>query len=132
VLIVKGQTNAITLEPEIKIPGENEFANNNDGEIDSKTSFWLKPVLLQSKEILTSCDLSHVKVSRRDPKTGQRLQWIFDCSNPPPPSNGFGSHPRDIPPPFVPGGGGQSARIHASPLSDLWLRDGDVIEVPEK
>jgi len=130
ILIVKGQTNAITLEPGIKIPEANENAPGY--EIDSKTSFWLKPVLLQAKEVLTSCDLSHVKVSRRDPKSGQTRQWIFDCSNPPPPSNGFGSHPRDIPPPFVPGGGGQSARIHASPLSDLWLRDGDVIEVPEK
>jgi cytohesin len=131
VLIVKGQTNAITLEPEIKIPAAKD-ANRNSVEIDPKTSFWLKPVLLQSKEILTSCDLSHVKVSRRDAKTGQTRQWILDCSNPPPPSNGFGSHPRDIPPPFGPGGGGQSVRIHASPLSDLWLRDGDVIEVPEK
>jgi hypothetical protein len=50
---------------------------------------------------LSSSDLSHVKVTRRDPVTGKKSEWILDCSNSP-----------------------------SSP--DLWLRDGDVIEVPEK
>jgi ankyrin repeat protein len=51
--------------------------------------------------ILASSDLSRVKVTRHDPKTGKSTNWILDCSNP------------QLPP-------------------DLWLRDGDFIEVPEK
>jgi hypothetical protein len=51
--------------------------------------------------ILTSSDLSRVKVSHNDPKTGEKHEWILDCSNP------------------------------SSP-PDLWLRNGDAIEVPEK
>jgi hypothetical protein len=51
--------------------------------------------------ILSSSDLSRVKVSRNDPKTGEKHEWILDCGNP-------------------------------SLSPDLWLRDGDVIELPEK
>jgi FOG: Ankyrin repeat len=53
------------------------------------------------KALLSSSDLTHVKVTRRDPATGKTREWILDCSNP-----------------------------QSSPA--LWLRDGDVIEVPEK
>jgi ankyrin repeat protein len=52
------------------------------------------------KNLLSSSDLSRVKVSRHDPKTGKKLEWVLDCSG------------KDAP--------------------DLWLRNGDVIEVPEK
>jgi cytohesin len=51
--------------------------------------------------LLSSSDLSHVKVMRTDRATGKKQEWILDCSNP-------------------------------NSLPDLWLRDGDVIEVPEK
>lgn len=52
--------------------------------------------------LLSSSDLAHVKVIRHNPKTGQTREWILDCS-----------HPR-------------------TQVNDLLLRDGDVIEVPEK
>jgi hypothetical protein len=56
----------------------------------------------QAQSVLTSdSDLSRVKVTRRDPKTGRKQQWVLDCS------------------------------VNGS-TSDLWLRNGDVIEVPEK
>jgi hypothetical protein len=42
-----------------------------------------------------------VKVTRRDPATGETQEWVLDCSDP-------------------------------NNAPDLWLRDGDVIEVPEK
>ena len=51
--------------------------------------------------LTSSSDLSHVKIIRRDPKSGKNNERIFDCN-------------------------------HTSRSSDLWLRDGDVIEVPEK
>jgi hypothetical protein len=51
------------------------------------------------KLLLSSSDLSRVKVIRRDPKAGTRREWILDCATSP---------------------------------SNFRLRDGDVIEVPEK
>jgi hypothetical protein len=39
-----------------------------------------RPALLQSKLVLTSSDLSRVKVTRRDPATGQERHWVVDCS----------------------------------------------------
>ena len=51
--------------------------------------------------LLSSSDLSRVKVMRTDRVTGKKQEWILDCSNP-------------------------------NSLPDLWLRDGDVIQVPEK
>jgi cytohesin len=51
--------------------------------------------------LLSSSNLSRVKVTRPDPATGKKHEWILDCSN-----------------------------LNNAP--DLWLRDGDVIEVPDK
>ena len=50
---------------------------------------------------LSSSDLSRVKVTRNDLKTGKKREWILDCSD-------------------------------SKPAPDFWLRDGDVIEVPDK
>jgi hypothetical protein len=63
-------------------------------------SYALRSVLDQSKLVRFSSDLSRVKVTRRDPKTGKKHEWMLDCS------------------------GGNAPFF--------WLRDGDVIEVPEK
>jgi hypothetical protein len=67
---------------------------------------YIGPVLRQSAAqqlLLSSSDLSRVKVTRHDPKTGKESEWILDC-RPNPQTGG----------------------------PDLLLRDGDVIEVPEK
>jgi hypothetical protein len=53
--------------------------------------------------MLSSSDIAHVKVTRRDPKTGQTRAWIVNCSSSP----------------FQPG-------------PDLRLRNGDIIEVPDQ
>jgi hypothetical protein len=53
------------------------------------------------KVLRSSSDLSRVKVTRRDPATGKKHEWILDCHD-----------------------------LNLAP--DLWLHDGDVIEVPEK
>jgi ankyrin repeat protein/tetratricopeptide (TPR) repeat protein len=53
--------------------------------------------------LTSNSDLSRVKVIRHDPKTNKTDEWILDCSN----QNNQG-------------------------IPDLWLRAGDVIEVPEK
>jgi len=54
------------------------------------------------KVLLSSSDLSRVKVIRRDAKTGKTQEWVVDCTK------------------------------QANDIRDLWLRNGDVIEVPEK
>ena len=69
----------------------------------------------QAQNILTSgSDLSRVKVTRRDPRTGRNQEWTLDCSQSRSiyPGHAIGSAPRTV--------------------SDLVARDGDVIEVPEK
>jgi ankyrin repeat protein len=115
-IVVKGQATTITLAP-----GITGLEEGNEGEmtvipkiggdpqslrygptVTAHTSFWLRPVLLQSKLVLISSELSRVKVTRRDPGTGQTREWVVDCSK-----------------------GGDSA-------PNLWLQDGDRIEVPEK
>jgi len=53
--------------------------------------------------LTSNSDLSRVKITRHDPQTDKKYMWILDCSNRP----GYGS-------------------------LDLWVRGGDVIEVPLK
>jgi hypothetical protein len=109
-IVVKGQTNTVTLAPMITgLPGDGERGalmgpggGQYEPAIYSQTPFWIRPVLLQSNLVLISSDLSRVKVTRRDPATGQSREWVVDCSK-----------------------GGESAPA-------FWLQDGDRIEVPEK
>ena len=55
------------------------------------------------KIILSSSDLSRVKVTRAEAKTGEKLEWMLDCTHP-----------------------------LSDESLDLHLRDGDLIEIPEK
>ena len=108
-IVVKGQTTTVTLAPKIVGLGDDGERGARTGPggqyepaIHTQAPFWIRPVLLQSKLVLISSDLSKVKVIRRDPATGQMREWVVDCSK------GGGSAP------------------------NLWLQDGDRIEVPEK
>ena len=111
-IVINGQATNITVAPKIFDPGEGKNPT-----IVARTPFWLKPVLLQSKMVLTSSDLRHVKVTRHDPVTGQTHEWVVDCSP-------------AIPAPDRPFRDGDKIEVNLSP--DLWLRNGDKIEVPEK
>jgi hypothetical protein len=98
-VIVKGRTTKITLAAE-------SFRDTSLGRlpyvtIKTKVAFWIKPALRKTNLLLASSDLSHVKVTRIEPKTGKKLEWVLDCSD-------------------------------SKPAPDFWLRDGDVIEVPDK
>jgi hypothetical protein len=95
-IVINGQTTNITLAPRITNVGGGEKAANATSTpgmsfearlpamqgvtIYANTPFWLKPVLGQSWLVLTSSDLRHVKVTRRDPATGQTREWVVDCS----------------------------------------------------
>lgn len=65
-------------------------------------TFRLRQTVLGSGLLLTSSDTSRVKVKRTDAASGRVQEWTFDLSK------------------------------EAVTDDDLWLRDGDVIEVPEK
>jgi ankyrin repeat protein/N-acetylneuraminic acid mutarotase len=113
-IVVKGETTTVTLAPKITgLEGGQEGASpispssfpgrvTFEPLIYAQTPFWIRPVLLQSKLVLISSDLARVKVIRRDAATGKTREWVVDCSK-----------------------GGEST-------PDLWLQDGDRIEVPEK
>jgi cytohesin len=95
----KGQTTNLLVMPNV-FGGPTVIHTAYGGIEWTPTQCTLRPSLENSGLLRTSSDLSRVKVTRLDPKTGQKLEWVLDCS-------------------------GDNA-------PDLWLRDGDVIEVPEK
>jgi ankyrin repeat protein len=64
-------------------------------------SFMLRSVLDQMKLIRFSSDLTRVKITRHDAKTGKSPEWVLDCSN-------------------------------SEHTPSFWLRDGDVVEIPDK
>ena len=96
---LKGTNATLTLSPEC-VPNERGFGRLNHELVVTPACYALCSVLDQSKLLRASSDLSRVKVTRRDPATGKKQEWVLDCS-------------------------GDNA-------PNLWLRDGDVIEVPEK
>jgi ankyrin repeat protein len=79
--------------------------------------------------LLSSSDLSRVKVTRHDAKTGQQREWILDCRSPAPAPNGVPNAPGGLSPLSYQWNPGAN---NSAPSPGLWLRDGDVIEVPEK
>jgi ankyrin repeat protein/N-acetylneuraminic acid mutarotase len=99
-IVIKGQGTNITLAPDTRFVQATLFPMSPLSRVN-KAACWIKPVLRDSGLLLASSDLSRVKVTRRDPATGQKREWVVDCSE-------------------------------ASPAPDLWLRDGDKIEVPDK
>jgi ankyrin repeat protein len=73
--------------------------------------------------LLSSSDLSRVKVKRQDLKTGREQEWTVDCRVSQDASNMF-----PVPQLML----NLDTANHPMFSTDLLLRDGDVIEVPEK
>jgi hypothetical protein len=95
-LLIKGETNSLTLEPKVTADQTRKLVLT----WTANQPYSLVPVLTTSGLLRASSDVSKVKVTRVDPG-GAKKEWVLDCSD-----------PKNAP--------------------DLWLRDGDVIEVPEK
>jgi len=117
-IIVKGKVTKVALTPNSH-PGGKSFSLSNLLSIDGSNPvpaadtgakielpfFWLSDVVRSAKVLLASSDLTGVKVRRADLTTG-KSEWLdFNLK-----------------------------RIdeYQDEHSDLWLQDGDVIEVPEK
>jgi hypothetical protein len=95
----------------------------------SLSVFRLNDVLRGSGLLRVSSDLSRVRVKRTDPITRKPVEWIVNLSPESP-----GETPSTVPG-IVPGSGRRMRPVSDSgsdSATDLWLRDGDVIEVPEK
>ncbi len=101
-VVVKGQPQSVTLSLGSSGAPVTDRPRTSEG-------FWtgfilpfhLKEALTGSARLLSTSDLTRVKVRRVDPATGQTNEWVFNEQT-------------------------------VDPRNDLWLRDGDVIEVPEK
>jgi ankyrin repeat protein len=118
-VIVKGKSNTVTLGPDISFTTnlagstfEQRLANVKGtagtearlvqvGPVRRFAPFMIRPALAESKLLLASSDLAHIKLIRTDSATGQKRELIVDCSN-------------------------------NAPAPSVWLRDGDIIEVPDK
>jgi ankyrin repeat protein len=102
-IVVKGTTNELTLEPQCAstYPAQPRQMAQTLPWYLTTADFMLLPALESSGLIRASSDLTRVKVTRSEPTTGQKREWVLDCSD-------------------------------ARNAPDLWLRDGDLIELPEK
>ena len=84
--------------------------------------FWLSSVVQSSGLVRSTSDLSRVRVIHRDPASGQETVYSADLVH----SAAVRVAPGQ-PGAFVPG---QAA--NSSPSDDLWLLDGDRIEIPDR
>ncbi len=105
-VVVKGQTNSVTVAPDYSTNYNAGFTDGHGNHVGAAqvrvlAPFMIKPVLFNSKLLLASSDLSHIKLIRADPSTGQKRELIVDCSE-------------------------------GKPAPSVWLRDGDIIQVPDK
>ncbi len=151
-IIVKGQSTKLLLLPSIapapqRIPAypiapPRPGLQPNPGESSPAASppektlrtFWLKEVVQQANVLLLSSDLSRVKVTRNG------VESRFDLAPPPPRAPAHQMPFATSVPSFSyqwsagqPGIAYSSLNQSAQQSSwDLWLRDGDIIEIPER
>jgi ankyrin repeat protein len=99
-ILVKGEATKVTLRPNFSPRGRrDDEIRLSEGIV--LPDFRLRDVVNGSNLLLSSSDVTRVKVKRKDPASGQLQELVFDLNQ-------------------------------VNPRTDLWLHDGDVIEVPEK
>jgi ankyrin repeat protein len=129
-IVVKGKTTKLTLVPAVL----SQTIHGNQPSKNQLSAFWLKRVVQGADVILASSDTTRVKVKRADPKTKQIKELLFNLGQSyqyaSPSHSGFADHTVQI--------SGTIMHVRTDPSepfvaqTDLWLRDGDVIEIPEK
>ncbi|MDB6121650.1 MAG: Ankyrin repeat-like protein [Pedosphaera sp.] len=152
-IVVKGQTNSVILKPDLKNAAASfeaklkeitTRASNGAAETNALpviSNFRLNQVVHMAGVILASSDLSRVKVKRMNPSTNKPDEMVFNLESA---SGGLSNlqyanqlsiPSRTLRQPAAPGF--LSANVltvneQYNAQDDLWLRDGDVIEIPEK
>ncbi len=110
-LKVKGQSHIVDLHPAVirsRVPRPGvpsvpgSVVARNTEVVTLLLGCRLSQVVFESKALLASSDTKRIKVIRKLPGTGETKEMVYDIG-----------------------------AVQSSP-DDLWLRDGDVIEVPEK
>lgn len=99
--IIKGEGTNLIMKPAWPMPRRTPAFRDPPPFDYVPPRFCIVPALDSSGLLRTSSDLSHVKVRRHNPATGEDWERVFDCSG-------------------------------SVPLPNLWLRDGDVVDVPDK
>ena len=140
-IVVKQETNTARLLPNILrppgMPGVERREEARKAETSSKTvyGFRLKEVVYGAQVLRVSSDLTRVHVKRTDPETKQPREWTIDLTK----VQGQPGPLQPMPPPHMPSYPGVPGQVSGSSVSasipadqDLWLREGDVIEIPEK
>jgi hypothetical protein len=139
-IVVKGSTNTIELVQGGLAPRATaayfqvapaftaNFAFNGEEPADEpplKTmfTFRLKEVVMTSRLLRASSDLTRVRVTRPASARTEAAQWTIDLTKFATQREWPDSPGQPTPP---------DARGKLSWRYDLWLRDGDVIEIPEK
>ncbi|HMJ90842.1 MAG TPA: ankyrin repeat domain-containing protein, partial [Candidatus Acidoferrum sp.] len=126
-LVVKQETNVFRLipyvpQPSVRVnplrPTRNEQPADTQATAAIKTlaSFRLNVVVLAANVLRASSDVTRVRVRRPASTAAPAQEWVIDLTNIVPDSVQNGP---------VPGG-------KLAVDFDLWLRDGDVIDIPEK
>ena len=105
---VKGQSTNVVLTPFRESKGSARMPGGSNPYEPRMASFRLNSFLRTSGLLLSSSDVTRVKVKRTDPATKQVRERVFDLNQI------------------------QYQTQRGDDMNDLWLRDGDVIEVPEK
>jgi ankyrin repeat protein len=105
-VVVKGESKSVSLSPDLALTNSMRVLIGQPIEearphVRQFAPFMIRPALNDSNLLLASSDLSHIKLIRTDPATGQKRELMVDCSS-------------------------------SAPAPSVWLRDGDLIEVPDK
>jgi hypothetical protein len=144
-IVVKDTTNMVELVPALnslqEVPGPAgapALPTKSTKHKPALSTFRLKEVVYGANLLRASSDVTRVRVKRADPETKDRKEWLIDLTRVEGSNNsgnpGFSSRVvRGLPiPGTVPQLGGPANPTIISSEHDLWLRDGDVIEIPEK
>ena len=130
-IVIKGQSTKLTLLPIIPYNQGQAVAAHGT----TLYTFWLDEVIREANVLLLSSDLSRVKVVRHGTELSFDLEQRSGRGGAVPgmPGRaravGFGRGARG----GGGGGGGGGGFVNQPPsANDLWLRDGDVIEIPER
>ncbi len=128
-IIVNGFTNTVILSLGLlSADSVAQSAQAKWGELPHaivRSHFWLQQVVNESDVVRTSSDLTRVKVRRTDSATNQPEEATFDLEQVNSNNGADNGHVQ------VGRGATFDPEPHI-PSNDLWLRNGDVIEIPEK